>query len=62
MMKRIELDKGTTYQQAKANAAVLMLHDDKVNSVRVVIEEETHKIWIEFTKFPQTTVDKLLKL
>lgn len=62
MMKRIELDKGTTYQQAKANAAVLMLHDDKVNSVRVVIEEETHKIWIEFTEFPQKTVDKLLKL
>lgn len=62
MMKRIELDKGTTYQQAKANAAVLMLYDDKVNSVRVVIEKETHKIWIEFTEFPQKTVDKLLKL
>ena len=62
MMKRIELDKDTTYQQAKANAAVLMLHDDKVSSVRVVVEEETHKIWIEFTEFPQKTVDKLLKL
>lgn len=62
MMKRIELDKGTTYQQAKANAAVLMLHDDRVSSVRVVVEKETHKIWIEFTEFPQTTVDKLLKL
>ena len=62
MMKRIDLDKDTTYQPAKANAAVLMLHDDKVNSVRVVIEEETHKIWIEFTEFPQKTVDRLLKL
>lgn len=61
-MKRIELDKGTTYREAKLNAAALMLHDDKVSSVRVVIEKETNKIWIEFTEFPQKTVDKLINL
>jgi hypothetical protein len=61
-MKRIELDKGTTYLQAKLNAATLMLHDNNVNSVRVVVEKETHKMWIEFTEFPKKTVDKLLNL
>ena len=61
-MKRIELDQGTTYHQAKLNAATLMLHDDSVSSVRVVVEKETNKIWIEFTEFPKKTVDKLLKL
>jgi hypothetical protein len=61
-MKRIELDKGTTYHQAKANAAILMLHDDSVSSVRVVVEKDTNKMWIEFTEFPQKTVDKLVNL
>ena len=61
-MKRIELDKGTTYRQAKLNAATLMLHDDSVSSVRVVVEKDTHKMWIEYTEFPQKTVDKLVSL
>jgi hypothetical protein len=61
-MKRIKLDKGTTYRQAKLNAATLMLHDDTVSSVRVVVEKETNQMWIEFTEFPKKTVDKLLKL
>lgn len=61
-MKRIELGKGTTYRQAKLNAASLMLHDDSVSSVRVLVEKETNKMWIEFTVFPQKTVDKLIKL
>ena len=61
-MKRNELDKGTTYRQAKLNAATLMLHDDTVSSVRVVIEKETNRMWIEFTEFPKNTVNKLLKL
>lgn len=61
-MKRIELDKGTTYHQAKLNAATLMLHDDSVSSVRVVVEKETNQMWIEFTEFSKKTVDKLLKL
>lgn len=61
-MKRIEMPQGTTYHQAKLNAATLILHDDSVNSVRVVVEKETHRMWIEFTEFPKKTVDKLLKL
>ena len=61
-MKRIELDKGTTYHQAKLNAATLMLHNDSVSSVRVVVEKDTHRMWIEFTEFPQKVVDKLTKV
>ena len=61
-MERIELDKGTTYRQAKLNAATLMLHDDSVSSVRVVVEKDTNKMWIEFTEFPKKTVDKLVNL
>lgn len=61
-MKRIELAQGTTYKVAKLNAATLMLHDDSVSSVRVVVEKDTHKMWIEYTEFPQKVVDKLTKV
>ena len=61
-MKRIELEQGTTYQVAKLNAATLMLHDPSVSSVRVVVEKDTHKMWIEYTEFPQKVVDKLTKM
>ena len=61
-MKRIELEQGTTYQVAKLNAATLMLHDPTVSSVRVLVEKDTHKIWIEYTEFPQKVVDKLIKV
>ena len=61
-MKRIELEQGTTYQVAKLNAATLMLHDPSVSSVRVVVEKDTHKMWIEYTEFPQKVVDKLTNL
>ena len=61
-MKRIELPIGTTYRQAKLNAATLMLHDDKVNSVRVIVQKDTYKMWIEYTEFPQKAVDKLIQV
>ena len=61
-MKRIELEQGTTYKMAKLNAATLMLHDLTVSSVRVVVEKDTHKIWIEYTEFPQKVVDKLVNV
>ena len=61
-MKRVELPIGTTYRQAKVNAGALIAHDDSVNSVRVVVEKETNRMWIEFTEFPQKTVDKLINL
>ena len=59
-MKRIELEQGTTYRVAKLNAATLMLHDPSVSSVRVIVEKDTHKMWIEYTEFPQKVVDKLI--
>lgn len=61
-MKRIELEQGTTYEVAKLNAATLMLHDLTVSSVRVLVEKDTHKMWIEYTQFPQKVVDKLTKV
>ena len=61
-MKRIELPQGTTYYQAKVNAGALIAHDDSVNSVRVIVEKETHRMWIEYTEFPQKVVDKLIKV
>lgn len=61
-MKRVELPKGTSYRQAKVYAGVMMTNDSSVNSVRVIVEKDTNKMWIEFTEFPQTTVDKLMKL
>jgi hypothetical protein len=61
-MKRIELPIGTTYRQAKVNAGALIAHDDTVNSVRVIVEKDTHKMWIEYTEFPQKTVDKLINM
>lgn len=61
-MKRIELPIGVTYQVAKVNASALMLHDPSISSVRVVVEKDTHRMWIEFTEFPQKVVDKLTKV
>jgi hypothetical protein len=61
-MKRIELPIGTTYRQAKVNAGALIAHDNTVNSVRVIVEKDTHKMWIEYTEFPQKTVDKLINM
>lgn len=60
-MKRIELLIGVTYQVAKVNAAALMLHDPSISSVRVVVEKDTHKMWVEYTEFSQKVVDKLTK-
>jgi hypothetical protein len=61
-MERVELPKGTSYRQAKVYAGAMMTNDPSVSSVRVVVEKETNRMWIEFTDFPQKTVDKLLKL
>jgi hypothetical protein len=61
-MERVALPKGTSYHQAKVYAGVMMTNDPSINSVRVVVEKDTNKMWIEFTEFPPTTVDKLMKL
>jgi hypothetical protein len=61
-MERVALPKGTSYRQAKVYAGVMMTNDPSVSSVRVVVEKDTNKMWIEFTEFPQNTVDKLMKL
>ena len=61
-MERIELPNGITYHEAKQNAGVMMLNDLSISSVRLLVEKQTHKMWIEITRFPQKTVDKLTKM
>ncbi|MBO5655040.1 MAG: hypothetical protein J6S32_03295 [Clostridia bacterium] len=61
-MERIEVPSGMTYLQAKQNAGMLMMSDPLISSVRVLVEKGTCKMWVEVTKFPQKTVDKLTKM
>ena len=61
-MKRIELPLGTTYARAKREASLYLAENLYVNSVRVVVEKDTHKMWIEYTEFPKKVVDKLTKV
>ena len=59
-MKRIEIGQGIPYLEVKEMAGLLMAQNPQVSSVRVVVEKDTHKMWIEYTEFPQKVVDKLL--
>ena len=58
-MERIEVPDGTGYHNLKQKAGMLMMCDPSISSVRVVIQKDTHKMWIEITRFPQKVVDKL---
>lgn len=61
-MERIEVPMGRGYQDAKRDAGMMMATDLSISSVRVLVQKETHKIWIEITRFPQKTVDKLKEI
>jgi hypothetical protein len=58
-MPRIKLENGTTYTKAKKIAGRIITNTLEVNSVRIVVKKETNEMWIEYTTFPQKTVDKL---
>lgn len=60
-MKKIEIDKGISYLEAKKMAGELMIQNPLVNSVRVLVEKDSFKMCIEYTEFPKKTVDKFQK-
>ena len=54
-MERIEVPDGTTYRNLKQKAGMLMICDPSISSVRVLVEKETNKMWVEITRFPQNS-------
>ena len=62
MMERIEIPQGRNYQDVKKEAGMMMISDLSISSVRVLVQKETHKMWIEITRFPQKTADKLKEI
>jgi hypothetical protein len=61
-MKVIEMPKGTSYLNAKRYAGNMMSATPSISSVRVKVEKETHKIFIEYNEFPQNVVKKLVDI
>lgn len=61
-MKIIEMPKGTSYLHAKRYAGNMMSTTPSISSVRVKVEKETHKIFIEYNEFPQEIVKKLVNI
>ena len=61
-MERIEIPQGRSYQDVKRDAGMMMISDLSISSVRVLVQKETNKMWIEITRFPQKTVDKLKEI
>jgi hypothetical protein len=61
-MRTLTLPIGTTWKQARHTAGKIIAENPHINSVRIVVEKETNRMRIEFTVFPQKTVDKLVNL
>ena len=58
-MKRIEVADNIPYSEVKKMAGALMAQNPLISSVRVLIEKENHRKWIEYTEFSQKTLDKI---
>lgn len=58
-MERIEAPMGRSYQEVKKDAGAMMANDLSISSIRVIVQKDLQKMWIEITRFPQKTVDKL---
>lgn len=61
-MERIEVPMGRSYQDVKRDAGMMMISDLSISSVRVLVQKETHKMWIEVTRFPQKAINKLKEI
>ena len=61
-MKRIEVADNISYSEVKKMAGALMAQNPLISSVRVLIEKENHRKWIEYTEFSQKTLDKIQAL
>ena len=62
MNKQRVLPLGTTYQQAKQIASEMFLATPQINSIRLKVRRDSHEIIIEYTEYPQATVDKLMTM
>lgn len=58
-MPKIKIDKAIPYSEVKQMAGSLMAKNPKVSSVRVLVEKDSHQMWIEYQEFSQKTVDKI---
>ena len=58
-MKKIKIDKGISYLEAKKMAGELMIQNPLVSSVRVLVEKDSFKMYIEYTELPKKIVEKL---
>lgn len=61
-MPAITLPKGTTWKQARQKAGYIIAENPCINSVRILVEKETHQMRVEYTEFPQKVIDKLIKI
>jgi hypothetical protein len=58
-MLRIEIGQNISYPEVKKMAGELMIQNPLVSSVRVIVEKDTLKMWIEYTEFPKKVLDIL---
>ena len=61
-MEKIEVPQGRSYQDVKRDAGMMMISDLSISSVRVLVQKEANKMWVEVTRFPQKTIDKLKEI
>ena len=57
-MPRIEIGQNISYPEVKKMAGELMIQNPLVSSVRVIVEKDTFKMYIEYTEFPKKMLDK----
>ena len=58
-MPKIEIGQGISYLEVKKMAGALMEQNPQVSSVRILIEKNTLKMWIEYTEFSKKVLDKM---
>ena len=58
-MPKIEIGQNIPYLEVKKMAGELMTQNPLVSSVRVIVEKDTLKMWIEYTEFPKKVLDIL---
>ena len=58
-MPKIEIGQGIPYLEVKKMAGALMEQNPQVSSVRILIEKDTLKMWIEYTEFSKKVLDKM---
>lgn len=58
-MPKIKIGQGISYLEVKKMAGALMEQNPQVSSVRILVEKDTLKMWIEYTEFSKKVLDKM---